>query len=211
MSRLVGPTAITEITHVIFTNVICLRRKSVGLDPPTVATLSSLLGRLAASHSPRLVLSLRPQDPIPEWITHLIYLGPTATHQGAKDNILHELRERSPTSKPSEPLASYPIDLPKGMSRVPATKSVLEGLNQKSKPHPIEGDKPDRKIAGEDGTLGEPLVEMSGVKVRYGDKEVVGGPMIESQGRQEEGLWWTVRRGERWGLFGPNGIYWFFL
>lgn len=68
----------------------------MGLDPPTVATLSPLLHRLAAANAPRLILSLRVQDPIPNWITHLIYLSSSAKviYQGHKSGLTGELKER---------------------------------------------------------------------------------------------------------------------
>lgn len=45
------------------------------------------------------------------------------------------------------------------------------------------------------------LVEMEGVKIMYGSTVVLG-----KRGRGKgKGLRWSVRRGERWGLFGPNG------
>lgn len=52
----------------------------------------------------------------------------------------------------------------------------------------------------------EIIVEMQGVRVKYGDKEILGGWEQEIGGRKEKGLSWTVRRGERWGIFGPNGM-----
>ena len=52
---------------------------------------------------------------------------------------------------------------------------------------------------------GETLVEMHDVCVKYGDKLALGGWKQEIDGTPREGLWWTVRRGERWGVFGPNG------
>ena len=59
----------------------------MGLDPPTVMTLSPLLYSLAQSNSPRLILALRPQDPLPDWITHVVRLGPNLQiiYQGEKD------------------------------------------------------------------------------------------------------------------------------
>jgi ABC-type molybdenum transport system ATPase subunit/photorepair protein PhrA len=51
---------------------------------------------------------------------------------------------------------------------------------------------------------GEPLIEMKGVRVAYGDKTVLGKWEPEGE-TKEPGLWWTVRRGQRWGVFGPNG------
>ncbi|KAH0547682.1 hypothetical protein FGG08_000171 [Glutinoglossum americanum] len=183
--------------------VLLLDEPFMGLDPSTVTTLSPLLRRLAASHSPRLILSLRSQDLIPEWITHLIYLGPdlTISHQGPKGDVLHELRRRSPTCELSDPAI-----LPGEIGRMLTSRSIFGRVNAKPKPLPAEGDKPDREARGGDREFGEPLVEMDGVRVRYGEKEVVGGSLKTNEGKQKEGLRWTVRRGERWGLFGPNGI-----
>ena len=53
----------------------------------------------------------------------------------------------------------------------------------------------------------EAIVEMEGVCVRYGDKEVLGSWEQEVGGQAKKGLSWTIRRGERWGVFGPNGMY----
>ena len=62
----------------------------VGLDPPTLVTLSPMLRDLAYKSSPRLLLALRPQDPVPEWITHLAILGTdhTVALIGLKDDVL---------------------------------------------------------------------------------------------------------------------------
>jgi energy-coupling factor transporter ATP-binding protein EcfA2 len=54
--------------------VLLLDEAFIGLDPPKLLTLNSILKRLREKNTPRLVLSLRPQGPIPEWITHLVYL-----------------------------------------------------------------------------------------------------------------------------------------
>lgn len=56
-------------------------------------------------------------------------------------------------------------------------------------------------------SINEPLVEMQDVCIRYGDKEVLGGWKQEIEGQTKKGLSWIVRRGERWGVFGPNGMY----
>ena len=52
-------------------------------------TLSPLLCSLAQSNSPRLILALRPQDPLPDWITHVVRLGPNLQiiYQGEKDLV----------------------------------------------------------------------------------------------------------------------------
>jgi ABC-type molybdenum transport system ATPase subunit/photorepair protein PhrA len=54
-------------------------------------------------------------------------------------------------------------------------------------------------------TPGEPIVEMEGVKVTYGNDVILGGWGQRGNETPKEGLWWTIRRGERWGVFGPNG------
>jgi len=43
--------------------------------------------------------------------------------------------------------------------------------------------------------LAEPLVEMAGIKIAYYDNVILSD------------FSWTIRRGERWGLFGPNGMF----
>ncbi|KAK7538227.1 ABC transporter-like protein [Phyllosticta citribraziliensis] len=71
---------------------------------------------------------------------------------------------------------------------------------------------------------GDPVVEMEGVQIRYkpgeaavlgdwteevvtsyeeGESVMLGRDDVDSAERK--GLWWTVRQGERWGVFGPNG------
>jgi len=57
----------------------------------------------------------------------------------------------------------------------------------------------------EQPNIGEPLVEMEGARVTYGTKSVLGNWTQEVDGSPKDGLWWKVRRGERWGIFGPNG------
>lgn len=47
----------------------------MGLDPPTLVGLSPVLRDFAEHSSPKILLGLRPQDPIPEWITHVVYIG----------------------------------------------------------------------------------------------------------------------------------------
>ena len=65
----------------------------MGLDPPTLVTLSPMLRELAYKSSPRLFLALRPQDPIPDWITHIIILGNnhTIALKGLKEEVLFAL------------------------------------------------------------------------------------------------------------------------
>lgn len=52
---------------------------------------------------------------------------------------------------------------------------------------------------------GEPLIEMDGVRVQYGDKVVLGNWTQDVNGEKKKGLHWTVRRGQRWVVLGANG------
>lgn len=70
--------------------VLLLDGPFMGLDPPTLISLSPMLRELAYKSSPRLIMSLRPQDPIPDWITHLAILGRdyTLALAGIKEEVL---------------------------------------------------------------------------------------------------------------------------
>jgi len=187
--------------------VLLLDEPFMGLDPPTVAGLSPLLHSLAEQASPRLVLSARPQDPLPEWITHLMYLRTDSQigAMGEKETVMERLREyvqgvRSGKQPEDEAL---PVHALSEMGRT-LTKDGIRG----------EGIAEDFSIGVTDGiseggaaakALGEPLIEMNGCTVRYGDKVALGNWTEERDGKTVSGLHWTVRRGERWGVFGPNG------
>lgn len=232
----------------------------VGLDPPTVTTLSPLLYRLAQNHSPRLVLALRQQDPLPEWITHLIYLGPSLriAGQGVKADVLQDLDEEIEEVAALDDILR-PSHLPRTMNEVGRkltptgihtlgldsiaeyeelteeqiaklkTISVTRARYRTAKADyesggrgyrifkhlgldvPIDAYRSRYSIEGfrtkdhEVAVIGEPLVEMSGVSVKYGDKQVLGDWTQIIDGQPKNGMWWQIRRGQRWGVFGPNG------
>jgi ABC-type molybdenum transport system ATPase subunit/photorepair protein PhrA len=52
---------------------------------------------------------------------------------------------------------------------------------------------------------GEPIIEMEGVRVQYGDKAVLGNWTQEVNKKKVTGLHWRVRRGQRWAIIGANG------
>ena len=143
----------------------------MGLDPLTLSSLSSLLHGLAKAASPRLLLALRPQDPIPDWITHVLRLGPSLriSDQGSKAMVMA------------------------GTSRNASRPTVMSANGSK------------RTMPPQQESSGEALVEMNGVQVRYGQKTVLGGWSKDGGSKDQGGLWWTVRRSQRWGIFGPNG------
>ncbi|KAI0397818.1 ABC transporter [Xylariaceae sp. FL0594] len=189
--------------------VLLLDEPFMGLDPPTVAALSPLLHGLASKASPRLVLSARPQDPIPDWITNLVYLRADCqvAAMGEKNAVLKSLREYvravwSGTTAEDDKMAVHSLVqmgktlTSKGVGGEPLMgNEVLEG----SHPQIIDlRHQAPRKI-------GEPIVEMEGCQVQYRGKIALGNWKERVNGTERDGLTWTVRRGERWGVFGPNG------
>jgi ABC-type molybdenum transport system ATPase subunit/photorepair protein PhrA len=208
--------------------VLLLDEPFMGLDPPTLLTLSPMLHGLAKANAPRLVLSLRPQDPIPDWITHLVFLKGNCqiAHQGLKEQVLEDLRKYVLDVKQgyAEPDFHMPVhsmhEVGRSLTRDGIVEPISVSVTQSKRTAP-NSDKiaKDSISYSRDGyrlddivsrQFGEPLVEMEGARVQYGSKFVLGNwkqtlPHEPSSSQLHNGLWWTVRRGERWGIFGPNG------
>lgn len=145
--------------------------------------ISSLLHRLAEAQAPRIVLSIRPQDPLPEWITHIVRLGPElrVALQGNRHQVLQGLG--------SSPIAGKVVEADDhDASNSPSLSR--EGLSLRDKSSQVEG---------------EPIIEMHDICVKYGDKIVLGNWQEIINGEKRQGLNWTVRRGQRWVICGLNG------
>lgn len=188
--------------------VLLLDEPFMGLDPPTVASLSPLLHGMAAEAAPRLVLSARPQDPLPEWVTHLLYLRSDSQVgvMGERELVLEGLRKyvRGVRKGGLMEDETMPIKALREMGRV-LTASGIRGVGIGEERDVVSGAAVPRAREPEPKSLGEPLVEMEGCQVKYGDKIALGNWTEEKDGKLVKGLNWTVRRGERWGVFGPNG------
>ncbi|EKD21039.1 ABC transporter [Drepanopeziza brunnea f. sp. 'multigermtubi' MB_m1] len=209
--------------------VLLLDEPFMGLDPPTLLSLSPMLQRLAEANKPRLVLALRPQDPIPDWITHLIYLKGNCevAFQGIKRDVLNGLGARvymvqkgETEADPGMPLHSL-HEVGRTLTKDGIVQESLFGQNltqervtfsRGGKPNASQAENTTLSRDGfplhdiETPTIGEPLIEIQGVRVRYGDKTVLGNWETEVHGsKAQHGLRWDVKRGERWGIFGPNG------
>lgn len=189
--------------------VLLLDEPFMGLDPPTVASLSPLLRGMAVKASPRLVLSARPQDPLPEWITHLIYLRSDCQVgvMGDKDTVMTGLRTyiRGVRKGSLAEDEKMPVKALREMGRVLAQDGIRgSGLGEEGEAF-ASAAVPVSQEHEAPRTLGEPLVEMNGCKVKYGKKVALGNWDEDVRGEIKSGLFWTVRRGERWGVFGPNG------
>lgn len=179
----------------------------MGLDPPSLVSLSLLLHKLSQTGSPRLLLALRPQDSLPDWITHIIFLGPGSLvlKQGPRNLVLEWLANSgmkdvgtNQTYSPTSTLKSEYTTLKTSSPNPEENRFEHEQLSR-------DGIPLTDKDASKTAHNGEPLVEMENIQIKYHGKRVLGGWTEFVDGREREGLWWTVRRGERWGIFGPNG------
>lgn len=190
--------------------VLLLDEPFMGLDPPTVASLSPLLREMAVRASPRLVLSARPQDPLPDWITHLVYLRSDCQvgAMGDKETVMTGLRTylRGVRKGTLAEDAKMPVKSLREMGRVLAQEGIRgRGLGEEGEAFASAAVPPVSQEGEAPRALGEPLVEMDGCKVTYGNKVALGNWDEHINGEVKSGLFWTVRRGERWGIFGPNG------
>ncbi|WEW56967.1 hypothetical protein PRK78_002426 [Emydomyces testavorans] len=217
--------------------VVLLDEPFMGLDPPTVQRLSPLLYNLAVNGAPRLLMALRPQDPVPDWVTHLVILGEgnTVALQGERAEVLRTLdiwkavSSRAVISTPGTNKKLAGLEKSALSPRSAQEDAFYNSLSSKDQtrydhaeqlhaehrfetetqilhdfglsPTPIEKSDPRTKPT----SSGDPIIEMAGVRVRYGDKTVLGDWHQPIDGRTAPGLHWTVHRGQRWGVFGLNG------
>jgi ABC-type molybdenum transport system ATPase subunit/photorepair protein PhrA len=155
--------------------VLLLDGPFMGLDPRTLTRLSGVLKRLAERSQPRLVISLRPEDEVPEWISHVVVVDENlkVVNQGPKAKVLEASKDFLKHSASA--------------SGVDENQLSRDGFPKHSPPLP----------------KGEALVELNGVRVSYGPKTVLGD--WQQPDKPQPGLWWSLHRGQRCGIFGPNG------
>lgn len=106
--------------------VVVLEEPFTGLDPPTRSRVTALLHDLHQQRDPRIVLVLRPQDTVPDFVTHLIrideegrivHTGPkdqdpstTSTQPGMERGGYDLVRSRASTRRPDEVSAVVQLD-----------------------------------------------------------------------------------------------------
>lgn len=173
----------------------------MGLDPATVRGLSTLLRRMAEKSAPRLILGLRPQDNIPDWVTHVLVLGNSneVLLQGTKDNVEWEIGIwKRLASDGRESLDTVESNIRRLVNKdVKLDRKLLLDLKNSQKRSKTSRVSTPRE--------GEPLIEMDGVHVQYDDTPVLGDWAQQINGEERKGLHWTVRRGQRWAIVGANG------
>lgn len=231
-----GQTRRARIARALLSRPECLLLDGpfMGLDPPTVKHLSSLLYELAEARSPRLVLSLKPDEVIPDWITHIAFLldDYTVHSLGPRDEVLGRIAKGYLSSVRVSRTRLQRIALGHAPEEPYADSLREAGKQLKARGYLAQGTFPefqklalqrmeDRQVTrsvdaipavfSSRPALGEPVVEMDGVQVRYGDRCVLGdwSDQPDQEGTQAKatkpGLHWTVRQGQRWGIFGANG------
>ncbi|KAK5121534.1 hypothetical protein LTR85_005367 [Meristemomyces frigidus] len=165
--------------------VLLLDGPFMGLDPNSLRMISRVLMGLAERQHPRLVMSLRPEDGVPEWVTHLVVMDEKLRiiGQGAKGDLLEAGGAHERALRDILGAADHTQHT---VSQVHVSR---DGFTKQSPPLPA----------------GEAVIEMRGVKVAYGDKTVLGDWKQTAEGEEKSGLWWSLHRGQRCGIFGPNG------
>ncbi|KAI4650812.1 hypothetical protein J4E93_003169 [Alternaria ventricosa] len=183
--------------------MLCLDAPFIGLDPIVTRHISKVLHRLAEANAPRIVLSLRPQDEIPDWVTHLVYAGEDGKVEkmGLKEEVLgHSQMYGQAESTRNSTRSSVSIEtgetgrLPPG--RESSTRSSDSAILSRDGHRDTDDSVPE---------IGEAVVEMQGVRIAYGQNSVLGDWQQDVNGSPQSGLHWNVHRNQRWGIFGANG------
>lgn len=73
-----------------------------GLDVNHRPKLTDLLRELHESCKPRVLMALRPQDPLPEWITHVALVDGQHIHPQSRTTVMPAL-EQQPLFKTAQP------------------------------------------------------------------------------------------------------------
>ncbi|KAF8262681.1 P-loop containing nucleoside triphosphate hydrolase protein [Lactarius quietus] len=74
-------------------DVLLLDEPLTGLDFKTRPTLLDLLHSVHVSNNPRIIMGLRLQDPVPEWISHIALVQDGRVKTGEKSTMLQDLKD----------------------------------------------------------------------------------------------------------------------
>jgi len=188
--------------------VLCLDAPFIGLDPIVTKHISNVLHRLAEANAPRVVLSLRPQDTVPDWITHVVYAGEDGRVDimGTKEEVFGYLKkqyEKIEGSTSGTKMDAKSVEL-REVGRHLSESGNFESSNTSGPTEVLSRDGYE-KVETIKVPTGEPIVEMEGVRIAYGTNSVLGDWEQDVDGASKSGLHFTISRGSRWGIFGANG------
>lgn len=190
--------------------VLCLDAPFIGLDPIVTKHISQVLHRLAEVNAPRVVLSLRPQDTVPDWITHVVYAGEDGKIDalGPKEEVFAYLKkqyeELESTGKVGQKMDAKTVEL-REVGRRLAESGNFQSSNTSSSTASVLSRDGYNNVDNLRVPIGEPIVEMQGVRISYGPNSVLGDWQQDVDGTLQSGLSFTIKRGSRWGIFGANG------
>lgn len=157
--------------------LLLLDAPAVGLDGPSRELLCGEIARIAGTRGGPSVMfaTVRPEE-LPPGLTDMLVLG--------KDGRV--VYQGPVAGAPVRAGAAARCTVPPSASKTPPRARPATVWREET---------PDGRVARRrrDAAKAPPVVEMRGVTVRYGDVVVF------------ENLDWTVRRGEKWLLSGPNG------
>jgi len=189
----------------------------MGLDPSAARKLSELLHKMSESRVPRLLLSLRPEDILPPWISHIIYINShlNILAQGNKQSVFEEVC----TNKDRKGFKQWPTDaaLLERMwlahdGSVSTTSVAHHSSSEIAQGSQTDADKLSRDAFPQLDPAplpGDPVLEMDGVVVSYGPSDSPSKTTVLGEWQQSDsatpGLHWSIHRNQRWGIFGPNG------
>jgi ATPase subunit of ABC transporter with duplicated ATPase domains len=179
--------------------------------------MSPSLYSISRRGGPQIIISLGEQDEIPRWITHVIYLGPGCTIRwiGTKEYVIDQALQ---AGAPVNLKGQQPTKWRKFLDETDDNLDDIENSNKLDADEESHSDSNDKKANFVNESrwdlqydvipsdhIGESLISMEGIKLSYGDRPILGHFKQDVDGESKEGFWWNLRRGERWGIFGPNG------
>jgi ABC-type molybdenum transport system ATPase subunit/photorepair protein PhrA len=151
-------------------------------------------------------MALRPQDKVPDWITHIMVVGNSnkVLLQGPRAAIDDTLNVWSYVAKSKQDRDSLPEQQTQILKKCEA--DLKAGVLDKE----LLGDlvahtNPIKTLEVYASLGGEPVIDMEGIRVQYGDKVILGDWKQKVKDQIKDGLHWRVRRGQRWAILGPNG------
>ena len=152
---------------------------TAGLDVHHRPRLISLLHSLHKASAPHIIMSLRIQDPVPDWISHIAFVrsgGQVST--GPKELVLEEL-EGHITGHAPNLLTGAPVTLKSNLPKSQRPILVdLQGVNVSYHERHVNNSHPC----------------LSGISPLCFLQQVL------------KNITWCIREGERWLLRGPNGM-----